>query len=190
MPPGHVPQQVQECLALQEQAVICGHGFDDDGGDGITLAGEEIPYGLLIIQGQYARGAHEGGRNTRGGRRAEGRKPGAGRHQQMIGVAVVAAGKFDDEIAPGGGARQADGAHGGLGARGHEPHLFESRIGLHHPFRQFHFRLAGRSKGRAGTAGLIDGLDDLRMRMPQDQRSPGTHEIDVAIAVNIENVRA
>ena len=47
---------------------------------------------------------------------AEGGDAGAGLHQKAIGVAVVAAFELDDEIAAGGGAGDADGAHGGLRA--------------------------------------------------------------------------
>src|SRR5580698_3103866 len=50
---------------------------------------------------------------------------------------------------PAAGAGQADGAHGGLGARGHETHLLQSRIRLDDTLRQFHLGLTGRAKGGA-----------------------------------------
>ena len=53
----------------------------------------------------------------------------AGLHEQAVGVAVVAAVELHEDVAPGGAARDADGAHGGLGARADEPHQLHRRIG-------------------------------------------------------------
>ena len=55
---------------------------------------------------------------------AERRGAGAGRDEQAIDVAVVAAGELDDDVAAGEAAGQADGAHRRLGAGAdHADHL-------------------------------------------------------------------
>ena len=93
------------------------------------------------------------GRRHAGRRRAaEGREPGARGDQQVIGVAVVAAGELDDQVAPGGAARQADGAHHRLGAGGDAAHLLEPGIGGDHRLGELDLGGAGRAVGRAARA--------------------------------------
>ena len=82
--------------------------------------------GRLVIERQHARAGGERLGHAGGGGPAEGGEPGARGHQQVIGVAVIAAGELDDQVAAGGGARHADGAHDRLGAGGDEAHLLEA----------------------------------------------------------------
>ena len=94
-------QLLQELGALQQQAVVGRHRFDDDGGDARALACEQRLRRRLIIERQHARGGGEGLGHAGRGRAPEGGEPGAGRDQQVIGVAVIAAGELDDQVAPG-----------------------------------------------------------------------------------------
>ena len=59
---------------------------------------------------------------------AEGGQARAGLDQQRVGVAVVAALELDDLAAARGAARQADGAHAGLGARADQAHHVHGRM--------------------------------------------------------------
>ena len=160
-------QPLEELPALRQQAVVGGHRLDDDRGDPVALAREQLVHGGFIIERQHARTGGEGCRHAGGGRAAEGREAGAGRDQQVIRMPVVAAGELDDQIAPGERARQADGAHDGLGAGGHQPHLLDAGIGGDHALRQLDFRRARCAEGRALTAGLAP-----RPRPPPDARDP------------------
>ena len=55
--------------------------------------------------------------------------------------------------------------------------------------RQPHFGFRARAERRAPRGGVRDGLDDARRRMAEDQRPPGHHMVDVAVAVHVEDVR-
>ncbi len=52
---------------------------------------------------------------------------GAGLNEQRVGVSVIAAVEFDDEVAPGGGPGHPQGAHGRLRAAVDEPQAFDRR---------------------------------------------------------------
>jgi len=60
---------------------------------------------------------------------AEGGQAGAGLGEKAVGVSVVAAFKFQDEIALGDAASETDRAHGGFGAAGDEADFFDCRDG-------------------------------------------------------------
>ena len=47
-----------------------------------------------------------------------------------------------------------------------------------------------RSEARALCCGLLDGLDDGRKGVAEDHRAPGAEEVEVAIAVFVEEVGA
>src|SRR6202042_2391344 len=104
----------------------------------------------------------------------------------MVGVTVIAAGELDDQVARGEGARYADRAHHGLGARGYEAHLLGRRVGCHHALGEFHLTWTGSAVGRAARYRLGDRGHDRRMRMPEDQRTPRTDEVEIGAAIGIE----
>jgi hypothetical protein len=48
----------------------------------------------------------------------------------------------------------------------------------------------GSAEAGADFQSLFNGVEDLRMAVAQEQRSPGAHVIDVLVAVDVENARA
>ena len=144
-------QRGEELAPLQQQAVVGRHRLDDDGGDARAFAREQCPRsgsssssGSTRVQAVKASGtpAEDGP--------AEGGEAGAGGHQQVIRVAVVAAGELHDQVAAGEGARHADGAHDRLGARGNEAHLLRGRVGAPPRARRAATSAShGRTEGRA-----------------------------------------
>ena len=121
------------------------------------------------------------GTRQRGGRAAGG-------HQQAVDVAVIVAGKFDDHVPAGESAGQADGAHRGFGAGADQPHFFDRRHRLDDQFGQFAFGLGRRAEARSPGRGRLHRLDHLRMGMAQDHRPPGADVVDVAIAIDVEQI--
>src|SRR5690349_20894396 len=105
-------------------------------------------------------------------------------------MAVIAAFEFDDEVAIREPARHADGGHGRFGARVHQTYHFDGRDSLADGFRQLDFALGGRAEAGAGCERFARCLHDGRMRVAQQQRSPGADVIDILVAVRIEDVRA
>ena len=112
----------------------------------------------------------------------------AGGHQQAIDVAVIVAGELHDHRPAGVSAGQPDGAHRGLGAGVDQPDFLDRRHGLDHQLGQFVFGQGRRAETRAAMQGRLDGLDDRRMGVAEDHRAPGADVVDVAVAVDVEQV--
>src|SRR5699024_1860884 len=114
----------------------------------------------------------------------------AGLDEQAVGMAVVAAFKLDDFWPTGGPARQADGAHGGLGSGTDQAHLLHGRHQCGDSFGKFDFAFRGGAKRQATAGGVLDGLDDVRVGMTQDGRTPRADVINVLGVVGIPDMGA
>jgi hypothetical protein len=103
---------------------------------------------------------------------------------------VVGAGELQELGAAGRGAREADRAHRRLGARGgHAQHL-DRREAPGDLVGQIDLGGGRRAVARAAARRGDDGLDDLRLRVAVDQRAPRADVVDVAVAVDVEELRA
>ena len=111
--------------------------------------------------------------------------------EQAVEVAVVGAGELEDQLAAGGGAREPHRGHRGLGARGgHAQHL--DRLHPPHDLGR-ELDLAARSARRSScrrAAAAATRREHLRVRVPVDQRPPRADVVDVAVAVDVEQLRA
>ena len=105
-------------------------------------------------------------------------------------MTVVVARKLHDHIAARKAARQPNRAHRGFRARIHEPHFLDARHGLDDQLRQLIFRFRRRTKARATARRFFDRRHDARIRMPQNERPPRADVIDVAIAIDIPQIRS
>jgi hypothetical protein len=103
-------------------------------------------------------------------------------------VPVVAARKADDQVAAGEAPGQADGAHRRLGPRADQAHLVDRRHCVDDLFREPDFALRRRAERRPVERSLPDGLDHLRVRVPEDERSPRLHPVDVALPFGVFDV--
>ncbi len=103
-------------------------------------------------------------------------------------MAVIVAGELHDHRPAGVSAGQADGAHRGLGAGVDQPHLLDRRDGLDDQLGQFVFGQGGRPEAGAAPQGRLDGRDDRRMAVAQDHRPPRADVVDVAVAVDVEEI--
>ena len=103
-------------------------------------------------------------------------------------MAVVVAGELHDHRPAGESAGQADGAHRGLGAGVDQPDFLDRRHGLDHQFGQFVFGQRRGAETGAAAQGGFDRLDDRRVAVAEDHGAPRADVVDVAIAVEIEEV--
>ena len=122
--------------------------------------------------------------------RAEGGQPAARLHQQAVGVAVVAAAELDGHVAAGEAARQADGAHHGLGAAADEAHLVEVRHARQEGLGQQHLAAAGGAEAGALVHGLERRGVHLGVGVAQDERAPAQAPVDVRLAVLVGEAAA
>ena len=102
---------------------------------------------------------------------------------------MIATLEFDDQVAARGGARQAHGAHGRLGARTDKTHFFARRKSLSDARRKFDFEFGWHAVTRPTARLLGNGLNDFRMRVAQNQRSPRADVIDVFVSVGVPQAR-
>ena len=87
-------------------------------------------------------------------------------------------------------ARDAHGGGHGLGAADHEAHQLRVRIGGEHALGEFAFAAMRGAERQSVGRGALHRLDHARMRVTQDQRTPRHAEIEIAIAVFVDGVRA
>ena len=105
-------------------------------------------------------------------------------------MAVVAAFEFDDLLAPGGTACEADRAHACFGARTHQTHHVDAGNQRDDGFGEFDFALCGRAKRETVKHRFLHRLHHGRVAMPQDHRAPGSDVVDVALPVGVPEIGA
>ena len=114
----------------------------------------------IFIEGDGVLG--EAGRHPRGAGHAQGKRAGAGLDQQRVGVAVVAALELHDLVAVRVTAGEADGAHGGFGARVDHAHHVHVRHDLADAVGELRLELGRRAEGQPLLGLAHDGLAHLR----------------------------
>ena len=131
-----------------------------------------------------------GGAGRHAGRRgdAERREARAGGGEQRVGVTVVAARELEDPVAAGGAAGEADRAHRRLGPRGDEAHLLDRRHRVDDLLGELDLALRSARRTSSRARRLLDGRDDLRVRVAEDERPPRHDPVDVAVPVDVLDV--
>ena len=103
---------------------------------------------------------------------------------------MIAALEFHDGVAPGEAARQANRAHGRLGAGAHEAHQLDRRHELGHAARQLRLELGRCAEGQAVGGDALYRRDHVRVRVTQDHRTPGADVVDEPASVRGDDVSA
>ena len=129
-------------------------------------------------------------RHARGVRQAQRSHARTGLHQQHVGMTVVVALELNNLVATGEGTRQPQGTHRGLRPGVYKTDHLQVRHELFYQRRQLHFQGTGGTETGASGGSAVQGCHHLRLRVTQDQGTPGKHVVDVAIAVNIVNKSA
>ncbi len=105
-------------------------------------------------------------------------------------MSVIAADELDDLGAPREGTGETNGRHGGFGSRVDQPDDVERRHHLADALGDVDLGLRRCTKAGAARRRLLDGLDDARVRVAEEQRAPGADVVDVAVAVDVADARA
>ena len=144
--------------------------------------------GGQVVVGQHDRLGGRGRRHARAVRQPEGRDAGAGRREQRVDVAVVAAGELHDDRPPGEPAGQPDRGHRRLRAAVDEAHLL-GRGARDDLLCERDLVLGRRAEREPAGRGRLDRLDHRRVRVPEDHRPPRPDEVDVPAAVDVGEPR-
>ncbi len=142
-----------------------------------------------IVKRQRERELNEFFRNAGGSRNAERRNARSGLHQQCVGMTVIAAFELDDVFAFCISARQADCGHGRFRARADEANFLHVREGGQHQFCKISFRRSRCSEAGSVARCADDGVEDIRLGMAENKRSPGSDVVDVFVFVRVPDVR-
>ena len=183
----HLAQPLEEAGRRRHHAHVAGHRLDDDRRDRDRRADgrDRAPPPRSLKATVSVSSASAAGTPLLSGipKRRAAR---AGLHEQAVGVPVIAAVELDEQVAPGGAAGHADGAHRGLGARADQPHHLHRRVGGRERPRPSRPRApwARRSWCRA-PGRLGDRLDHRRGGVAEDERPPRADEVDVRPAVGV-----
>ena len=100
-------------------------------------------------------------------------------------MSVVAPLELEDVLPLRDGTGQPGDAHRGLGAAAGEAHHLEMRHPLGNPISEFDLALGGHAEARAQLHHARHLLQDHVGGVPQDERAPRQHVVDVFVAVGI-----
>jgi len=128
---GELAQAGKISVGRRNAAGVAHYRLENDGGDSAGMCVECGFHGGEIVVRQRQRQVRDLFRNSGRAGNAKGGHAGAGFDEKSIGVAVITALEFDDDLAACGSAGQADGRHGGLGAGADEAHFFDGGIAGH-----------------------------------------------------------
>ena len=186
---GLLAQQLEEAGLRGDDAHVGREWLGDDRGE-LVLGRAPRARASGSFQGTMTRGPGRGlGHARRGGDGLRGQAR-ARLGQQPVDVAVVGAGELQDLVAAGSRAGEPQRAHRRLGARGgHAQHLHRghARGDL---LGERDLAPGRRAEARAALGRRDDGLEDLRMGVAVDERPPRAYPVDVAVAVDVDDLRA
>ena len=183
-------QAGEESLCRGDDSHVSRNRLDDDRGNLIGVSVERSLHRREIVVGRYERVGRRGARHTGAGGCPERQRAGAGLDQERVRVSVIAAFEFQDPIALRGGSRDAQRAHRGFGARAHEAHSLERWHQRPDTLAELDLERAGRPEAGAEPGRRGQRSHESPRRVAVDERSPRHHIIDVAIAVDVLDVRA
>jgi len=176
-------QGVQEGRLRLDDAHVPDDGLEDDRGDVVAFALEQRAQAVDVVVASD--GGEPGDRtwNAGAGGDARRQRARAGRHEQPVGVTVVVARELHDPVPAGRAAGDAERAHRGLGAAVHEADSVDARVALEHRLGEVHLAPRGRAEAGAVAGRVGDRLDDARVGVAQDHRSPRADGVQVRVAV-------
>ena len=187
---GESAQRLEESRLGRDDAHVAGDGLDDDRRQRVALLLNRASHVVRVVV-RADDGVRGGSRRHAGRRRdPECRDPGPGRGKQRVGVTVVAARELEDAIATGDTTGEPERAHGRLGSGGDEAHLLHRRHGVGDLLGERHLAFGRRAEGRAVGGGLLHRLDHLGIGVPEDERAPRHHPVDVPVALRVPEVGA
>ena len=183
-------QPLEKPCGWRHDAHVGSNRLDDHGGNfsGMLLKHALDRFEIVVRRIQSERRKRAG--HARAGRDAERCKAGARLDEKAIGVAVIAAFEFQDQVALGEAAGGANRRHRRFGAGADEPNALDRGKRSGDVLAELDFER--RSHPIAGAAPRLfgDGGDHVGMRVAQNQRAPGAHVVDVFAAVDVPEARA
>ena len=182
---GETTQSLVETGKRCDGAHVSGGSFGDDARDGAGIGREGRGHRVEIVvahdDGVFGLSAGHAGR----GRQPERREAGSGVGEKGVDVAVIATGELDDLGASGESAGEADCAHRGFGSGVDQANLFHGRDAGDDFLGEGNFAFGRRTEGETSEGCFANGFDDCRVSVPENHRTPGRHQVDVIVSVDV-----
>src|SRR4029079_6148283 len=105
-------------------------------------------------------------------------------------MTVIVARHFDNHLAAGETTGETDRAHRGFRTRVHQAQHLDRRDGRDDQLGQLVFSGGRRAEAERSIDGVVNRRDDLRMLMAKDHWPPGADVVDVAVAIDVEEIGA
>ena len=182
---GEHPQRLEEPRRGRDAAHVPGDRLDEDGREPLAVARARRRDAVDVVEPADDRVGGDARGDTRRRGDAERHHAGPGAREQRVDVAVVAARELDHAVAARHGPGQPQRAHRRLRARADEPHHLDRRHGVDDLGGELDLRLGRRAEGRPAVGGGVHGCEGLRVRVPEEQRPPRLHPVDVAVALDV-----
>src|SRR3984957_20058003 len=187
---GDFAQAFEKAERGRRNAHVRGHRFDNHRRDFSRVLLEDFLDGVGVVIRRVQRQFRQRFGHARARRDAECREARAGFDQKAVGMPVVTAFEFQQQVTLGEPARRAHRAHGGFGAGADKSDALDRGQRANDLLAELGFE-----RRRHSIAGPLPGLvgnrrDDVRMRVAQDQSAPGANVVDVLAAIDIVEPRA
>ena len=187
-----IADALQEALTRQDALRVAEHRLDQDAGDLIALALEEAAQRGQVVVGHRDDRLADGLGDAAAPGQADGIVAIAelgdvvGQHadQGVVVHAVVLAFELHDLVAPGEGARHADGVHGRVGAGGgHAGHVAERELA--DQLGRGDLVLAGEAEADAAAHALVDVVVHAGVAVAEDHRAVAHAQVHELVAVQV-----
>src|SRR5439155_2346153 len=169
---------------------IAGNRLNDHAGNLVPTPVELRFHRILVIKWKNCCQFSQARRHARTVGKSQRRNTRTRTDQKTVAVPVIATIKFDNSFARRVAPRQPDGGHGSLSSGTDKPDLFHRRKKLGDQFGKLDFRFRWRAEGGADRQYSIQRFHHFGRTMPENQGSPGAHEIDVLFTIDVPDPRA
>ena len=183
-------KRLQELGLRGNDAHVAGHRFNDDARNLVADLVEKFFNARHVVVLERKRVLREVGRHSLAAWLARGEHARARLDKQAIAVAMVAAFKLHNLVAPSKTASRTNGAHRCLGPAVHHANHLHTRHEAHHKLREFGFEPARSPETETVLRRLGNRLDNGIVSMAQEHRPPTAYIIDVVVTIHIVDVTA
>ena len=172
------------------EASVGGDGFDDDRGDFVSTGLEEGAESWFVVVGESDGEGGEVGGNSCAVWGSVGEGAAAGFDEEGIDMAVIAAFEFEDEVAFGEAAGEADTGHGGFGAAVDHADFLDGGDPIANGLGDGDFAEVRDTEADAAGGGVVDGGADDGWGVAEDGGAPGAEVVDEFVAIDVPDMGA
>ena len=163
--------------------------LDDDGRDPVRMGREGLADRGRLVERQHDRSRRDRSGDARAARDGLGGETGSCLDEQAVGMPVIGTRKLDHQVTIGRRPRDTKRAHHRFRPRRGEAHALDRWHRGSDRFAEIDLEGVGRAQGKAVPGGLGDRLDDRRMGVAEDCRTPRSDVVEESPSVGVPDIR-